>query len=348
MIVLTGDERDARACGAVVAIGNFDGVHRGHQALIERAIATARAHAKPAGVIVFEPHPREFFVPSEPHFRLTPLCEKLRLFKSMGLDAVRVLTFDAGLSQMSADAFIKSVLVDDLAISGAVVGYDFFFGHKRAGTPQMLADAGTRLGFSVEIVPPVAELGEVFSSTAVRLKLAEGDFAGAADSLGRWWRVTGTVVGGAKRGTVMGYPTANVPIPKGTALAHGIFAVKVAIGDAQSQGAIGDAQSQGAIGDAQSQETLDDGWHDGWHDGAAYLGTRPTFDDGMPVLEVFLFDFDGDLYGKTIAVEFIAFLRGDRKFGTMEALVAQMELDVAKAREVLAAISSPRPSRGEG
>jgi riboflavin kinase / FMN adenylyltransferase len=203
------------------------------------------------------------------------------------------------------------VLVEALAISGAVVGYDFFFGHKRAGTPQTLAEAGVHYGFSVEIVPPVAELGEVFSSTAVRLKLAEGDFAGAAQMLGRRWRVTGPVVGGAKRGTGMGYPTANVPMPKGTALAHGIFAVRVRLDD-------------------------------GWHDGAAYLGTRPTFDDGKPVLEVFLFDFDGDLYGKTIAVEFIEFLRGDRKFDSMEALVAQMDIDVAKARAVLAANPIPR------
>lgn len=306
MIVLKGDDRQAWLRGAIVAIGNFDGIHRGHQALLGRAMAHARSQGKPAGAIVFEPHPREFFVPAEPHFRLTPLPEKLRLFEGMGLDEVAVLGFDAQLSAMSAEDFIARVLVTGLGISGAVVGYDFFFGHKRSGTPQTLVEAGQRYGFSVDIVAPVAELGEVFSSTAVRLKLAEGDFAGAAHALGRWWRVTGTVVGGAKRGTGMGYPTANVPMPKGTTLAHGIFAVRVLIESA-------------------------------WHDGAAYLGTRPTFDDGQPVLEVFLFDFDGDLYGREIAVEFIAFLRGDRKFDTMDALVAQMDLDVAHARAVLAA-----------
>jgi riboflavin kinase / FMN adenylyltransferase len=310
MIVLTEHQQSATARGAVVAIGNFDGVHRGHRALIDKALARARATGKLAGAIVFEPHPREFFVPDEQHFRLTPLPEKLRLFEAIGLDLVRVLTFDLALSRMSADAFIQHILVDELAISGAVVGYDFFFGHKRSGTPQMLSEAGRSHGFTVEIVPPVAELGEVFSSTAVRLKLAEGDFRGAAQALGRWWRVTGTVVGGAKRGTGMGYPTANVPMPKGTALAHGIFAVRVLI-------------------------------EGGWHDGAAYLGTRPTFDDGMPVLEVFLFDFDGDLYGRTIAVEFIEFLRPDRKFDSMDALVAQMDIDVAKARAVLATVPSP-------
>jgi riboflavin kinase / FMN adenylyltransferase len=254
---------------------------------------------------VFEPHPREFFVPDEPQFRLTPLPEKLRLFQQMGLDFARVLPFDLAMSMTTAPDFISRVLVEQMGVSGVVVGYDFFFGHKRAGTPQLLAEAGAKLGFSVEIVPPVAELGEVFSSTAVRVKLAEGDFKGAAHALGRYWRVTGEVVGGAKRGTGMGYPTANVPMPKGTALAHGIYAVRVLIDE-----------------DA--------------HDGAAYLGTRPTFDDGKPVLETFLFDFDGDLYGRTIAVEFIDFLRGDRKFDSADELVAQMDKDVAKARAVLA------------
>ena len=306
MLVLKGDERSAAVRGGVVAIGNFDGVHRGHQALIAQTIALAKETGRPAGAIVFEPHPREFFVPSEAHFRLTPLPEKLRLFETAGLDFVRVLTFDAKLAAMSAEAFISNVLVGELGISGAVVGYDFFFGNRRAGTPQMLAEAGNKFGFTVEIVPPVAELGEVFSSTSVRLKLAEGDVTGAAHALGRWWRVTGNVVGGAKRGTGMGYPTANVPMPKGTALGHGIYAVRALIDE-------------------------------GWHDGAAYLGTRPTFDNGMPVLEVFLFDFDGDLYGKPIAVEFIAFIRPDRKFDTVDALVAQMTVDVARARAILAA-----------
>jgi riboflavin kinase / FMN adenylyltransferase len=315
MIVITGpydpDQTSKTAAQrsqtqhAVIAIGNFDGVHKGHQALLQRAISRAHASGKLAGAMIFEPHPREYFVPTEPHFRLTPLPEKLRLFETMGLDVARVLTFDSRLANMSAQDFISRVLVDDLGISCAIVGYDFFFGHKRAGTPHLLTEAGKHYGFDVEIVAPVAELGEVFSSTSVRLKLAEGDFPGAAHALGRWWRITGTVVGGAKRGTGMGYPTANVPMPKGTALAHGIFAVRVEI--------------DGAL-----------------HDGAAYLGTRPTFDDGMPVLEVFLFDFDGDLYGQTIAVEFIAFLRGDRKFDSMSALVDQMTLDVAQARETLA------------
>jgi riboflavin kinase/FMN adenylyltransferase len=308
MLVIRDGDVPESARGGVVAIGNFDGVHRGHQALIASAVAHARARSAPVGAVVFEPHPREFFVPDEPHFRLTPLDEKLRVLKGLGLDFVRVLTFDRSLSQMSAEEFVARVLVDGLAITGAVVGYDFFFGHKRAGTPQTLIREGERHRFAVEIVAPVAELGEVFSSTAVRLKLAEGDVRGAALILGRNWRVTGPVVGGAKRGTGMGYPTANVPMPKGTALAHGIFAVRMEV-------------------DADGV----------WHDAAAYLGTRPTFDDGKPVLEVFVLDFDGDLYGRTVAVEFVDYIRPDRKFDHVEALVAQMDADVAQVRTVLAA-----------
>lgn len=300
--------------GGVVAIGNFDGVHRGHQTLIARAKSAAAALGGPAGAMLFEPHPREFFVPGEPHFRLTPLDEKLRILdEELSLDFTRVMTFDAGLSRTTAEAFIARCLVDELGVAGVVVGYDFYFGHRRQGTPATLSEAGRRLGFDVDVVPPVADRGEVFSSTAVRLKLAEGDIEGANAILGRAWRVTGRVVGGAKRGTGMGYPTANVPMPKGTALAHGIFAVRLAVTGERDQ-------SGGPV----------------WHAGAGYLGTRPTFDDGKPVLEVFVLDFDGDLYGCTVAVEFIDFIRPDRKFDSVEALVAQMDEDVGRVRQVLA------------
>lgn len=320
MRVISDGADSAPAKGGVAAIGNFDGVHRGHRALIAKVIETARSSGgvtdagRPAGVIVFEPHPREFFVPGEPHFRLTPLAEKLRVLAGLELDFARVLTFDAALSQLSAEAFVERILVGELALSGVVVGYDFFFGHKRSGSPQTLSEAGRRFGFTVDIVPPVAEFGEVFSSSSVRLKLAEGDVAGAAKALGRPWRVTGRVIGGAKRGTGMGYPTANIPMPRGTALAHGIFAVRMAIGE-----------EDGPMADAAV-----------WHDAAAYLGTRPTFDDGKPVLEVFVLDFDGDLYGRDVAVDFIDFIRPDRKFDSAEALVAQMDADVARVRAILA------------
>ena len=198
------------------------------------------------------------------------------------------------------------VIVDGLGARHVVIGHDFFFGKNRGGTPETMQAAAARAGFGLTVIPPVAEDGEVFSSSAIRLRLAQGDVKGAARLLGRDWRVAGKVVGGAKRGTGLGFPTANIPLPRGTALGHGIYAVRVHI----------------------------DGER---HDGAAYLGTRPTYDDGMPVLEVFLFDFDGDLYGREIEVEFVDFIRADRKFDSSEALIAQMQADVARARDILAA-----------
>jgi riboflavin kinase/FMN adenylyltransferase len=290
--------------GGVVAIGNFDGVHKGHQALIGEAVKAARERSLPAGVMIFEPHPREFFHPQESHFRLTPLDQKIAVFETMGLDFVVVVPFDAELAKLEHFEFTDNVLAQGLDVRGVVVGYDFYYGRQRRGSPESMILAGIEYDFEVVVVPPVAEGGEVFSSTAIRLKLAQGDVAGAAVELGRRWRVRGRVIGGAKRGTGMGYPTANVPMPKGTALGHGIYAVRAHVGGVA-------------------------------HDAAAYLGTRPTFDDGMPVLEVFLLDFDGDLYGQEMEVEFIAFIREDRKFDSAEALVAQMDADVAKARDVL-------------
>ena len=290
--------------GAAVAIGNFDGVHRGHQVLLTKAVETAGELGAPSGVLVFEPHPREFFHPEEPHFRLTPLAQKLAIFESLGLDTAVVLKFDADLAALPADAFISQVIVDGLGARHVVIGYDFFFGHKRGGTPEVMRQAAAKYGFGVTVVEPVAEAGEAFSSSTIRLHLAQGDVKGAARLLGRWWRVAGKVVGGAKRGTGLGFPTANVPMPRGTGLGHGIYAVRVYV---------------------EGQRL----------DGAAYLGTRPTFDDGMPVLEVFLFGFDDDLYGNEIEVEFIEFIRPDRKFDSSDALIAQMETDCARARDVL-------------
>lgn len=294
------------ARAATIAIGNFDGVHRGHRALISETVAKAKELGRASGVMIFEPHPREFFQPSEPLFRLTPLNRKLALFEKLGLKLAFVQNFDQHFAQLSAQEFIERVLVAGLGVSHVIIGYDFYFGHKRAGNPQMLVEAGCNLGFGVTVVAPVAEAGEVFSSSAVRVYLAQGDVKGATHVLGDTWRVQGKIVGGAKRGTGMGFPTANIPMPKGTALAHGIYAVR--------------AHVDGAV-----------------HNAAAYLGTRPTFDNGMPVLEVFLIDFTGDLYGHDMEVEFVDFIREDRKFHSAEALVVQMEEDVAKIRAVLAA-----------
>ena len=215
-----------------------------------------------------------------------------------------MLAFDATLARLSADEFIAGVLVDRLAARQVVVGYDFRFGKGRGGDPEGLRRAGEALGFGVTVIGQVAEAGEVFSSSAIRAELAQGDVKGAAQMLGWWWRVAGVVRSGAKRGTGLGFPTANIALAPGTALAHGIFAVRVHV-------------------------------HGSRHAGAAYLGTRPTFDDGSPVLEVFLFDFDGDLYGREIEVEFIDFIRSDRRFDGAASLQAQMERDCDRAREIL-------------
>ena len=195
-----------------------------------------------------------------------------------------------------------------LGVRHVVIGYDFFFGKSRQGTPDVMTRAAAEMGFGVSVIAPVAEGGEVFSSSAIRAEIAQGDVKGAAEMLGHWWAVGGTVVGGAKRGTGMGYPTANIVLPRATPLAHGIYAVRI-------------------------------GFAGNTYQGAAYLGTRPTFDNGPPVLEIFLFDFDGSLYGREIEVGFVEFIRGDQRFDGMEALMAQMEKDCTKAKAILAAIA---------
>lgn len=309
MLIQEGYERVAEgARRAVLAIGNFDGVHRGHRALLDLARDTAgRSVGTPAGVVLFDPHPRRYFAPASPLFELTPGPMKLDLLARYGADVAVVLAFDGAFAALSADAFVTKVLVEGLAVGHVIVGYDFHFGKGRAGTPETLVAAGAAHGFGVTVVPPVAAGGAVVSSSAVRSDLAEGDVARAAGRLGHWWRIAGTVTGGAKRGTGMGYPTANVALVEGCGLGHGIYAARIHVG--------------GEV-----------------HDGATYLGTRPTFDDGKPVLETFLFDFDGDLYGHRIEVEFVARLRGDRRFSGMDELVRQMDQDVAAARRILGAL----------
>jgi len=305
MQIIHGSENvPAEARGAVLAIGNFDGVHRGHQALITAARGEAKRIGRPAGAVLFEPHPRAFFEPGKPHFRLTPPPRKLELLEECGLDLAVVLRFDATLAGLTAEEFVARVLVGDLGASHIVVGYDFHFGKGRTGNPDTLRRAGETHGFGVTVVSPVAEDGVAFSSGAVRAALARGDVKGAAEALGHWWRVSGKVIGGAHRGEGLGYPTANVALPPGTALGHGIYAVRVHVGSER-------------------------------YDGAAYLGKRPMFDNGEPILEVFLLDFDGNLYGREIAIAFIDYVRADATFPSVEALKAQMAEDCARARSIL-------------
>lgn len=296
--------------GAVAALGNFDGVHRGHRVLAE-AVRAAAGRA-PAIVLTFEPHPRAFFAPDQPMFRLTGPEAKEIVFRRLGLDGLVIRRFDAALAGTGARAFVHDLLRRDLGLSGVVIGHDFHFGRGREGTPAILADLCREAGLACRIVPPVA-LGteaEPISSSGIRRALEAGDLARANALLGYRWFVLGSVRHGDKRGRVLGYPTANVALPD-CGLAHGIYAVRARLPD-------------GAL-----------------RDGVASYGRRPTFDDGAPLLEVNLFDFAGDLYGQEIAVEFVAWIRGEARFDSAEALVVQMDRDAAEARRRLAADATP-------
>lgn len=298
--------------GAALAIGNFDGVHRGHQAVLQETRLQADKARIPSGVMIFEPHPRRHFRPDQQHFELTPLPEKLALLGAMNLDVAAVIPFDEALAALDAETFADRVLVNGYDVRHVVIGHDFFFGRNRGGNPAVLCALGERLGFGVTVLAPVAEAGEVFSSSAIRARLSAGSVREAAEMLGHWWRVSGTIAQGAKIGTSLGFPTANFTLQPGTALGHGIYAVRIRLGD-------------------------------DWYQGAAYLGTRPTFDDGAPVLEVFLFDFTGDLYGHTIEVEFIGYVRQDLRFTDIEALKRQMHMDCEAARRILTDAERTRP-----
>lgn len=291
--------------GAAVAIGNFDGVHRGHKAVIAAALSCARSLGKPAAALTFEPHPRAFFNPNEPLFRLTDETAKLRLLAATGLDGAIVLTFDAALAKLSAEDFVQRVLVERLAISGAAIGFNFHFGANRAGSPEFLQTQGKRHGFAVDIVPPLRDGERPVSSGPIRAALAAGRPDDAAELLGYPWFVSGTVIHGDKRGRELGFPTANLALDPTCALRHGIYAVRVAAAGRR-------------------------------YNGVASFGRRPMFDTGMVLLEIFLFDFDGDLYGANIDVAFIAWLREEAMFASAEELVRQMEEDSRLARAALA------------
>jgi len=298
--------------GAIAAIGNFDGVHLGHRALIAAVRETAQEAARPAVALTFEPHPRAYFAPHLPMFRLTDADAKEIVFAHLGLDGLIVRRFDATLAGTGARDFVEGLLVRDLGVAGVVIGHDFHFGRGREGTPALLADLCAQAGLSCRIIPPVALSAgaEPVSSSAIRAALTEGAVARANALLGYRWFVSGEVRHGDKRGRTLGYPTANVALPACN-LAHGIYAVRVRLPDGRVK------------------------------DGVASYGRRPTFDDGAPLLEVNLFDFSGDLYGQTIAVEFLEYLRGEVRFDGAEALIAQMHRDAAEARRITAENAVP-------
>ena len=295
---------------AVVAIGNFDGAHQGHAAVAGRAIALARKLGRPAAALTFEPHPVDFFSGPGTVFRLTPEAARARALRRLGLDGMIVLPFDAAMAGREAESFVRDILVGRLGISGAVVGYDFHFGKARQGSPAFLAEAGRRHGFAVEIVEKVVAdaqgAPEAVHSNKARAALEKGDVAEAGRLLGHPWFVVGEVIHGQKLGRTLGFPTANIALDPSCRLRHGIYAVRFLV----------DGVTYG---------------------GVANFGSRPTVTtNGAPLLEVFVFDFAGDLYGKTAEVTFVGFIRGEEKFASLDALVEEMNRDKEKARALLA------------
>ncbi|ASY55458.1 bifunctional riboflavin kinase/FAD synthetase [Sinorhizobium sp. CCBAU 05631] len=306
----TRDPLPERLHGGVIAIGNFDGVHRGHQSVLNRALDEAKGRGVPGLVLTFEPHPRTVFRPDQPVFRLTPAPLKARILEGMGFGAVIEYPFDRTFSELSASDFIHRILREWLHASHVVTGFDFHFGKGREGGPAFLMAAGAQEGFGVTLVDAFRdENAAVISSSFIRSLLAEGDVAHAAGLLGYRYTVEAEVIGGKKLGRTLGYPTANMRLPAEVELRSGIYAVRFRR------------------------------WDGSLYDGVASFGRRPTIDsDGEALLETFVFDFSGDLYGEVCAVSFFGHLRDEVKFDGLEPLMVQMREDEKEARALLSGV----------
>ena len=291
--------------GAVIALGNFDGFHKGHQAVAGAALAWARAEGRPAIIATFDPHPVRFFAPDAPPFRLTTLDQRQELFGAAGADAMLVFEFDAALAATTAQSFVVDLLAGQLGAAGVVTGEDFTFGKGRGGNVTVLAELGAKCGLAARAVGPVSDEGEAVSSSRIRDALHAGDCATATHLLTRPFAIRGEVRHGAKLGRTIGYPTANLELGSYLRPRYGIYAV---------------------TGTLPGGEVLR---------GAANLGIRPSFEPPIELLEAYFFDYSGDLYGQTIEIALHHYLRGEEKFETLEALTAQMERDCASARELL-------------
>lgn len=300
---------------AAIALGNFDGVHLGHQAVIRETIAAAQALGSPSAVLTFEPHPREVLAPGGPPFRLTPFRIKARLVAALGIDHLIVLRFTRAFAARSAQSFVDDVLVGALDVRHVVTGGNFHFGHDRKGDVAFLRAEAAVKGFAVTAVSPIAAPdGAVCSSSAVRARLSAGDVRGAAVLLGQPWAIEGRVRHGDARGRQIGFPTANIAIARQLLPPLGVYAVRAAV--------------LGHAGETR-------------YDGVANLGRRPTFAGEDVRLEVHLFDFAGDLYGRLLRIDFIDRVRPERRFDGLERLKAQIKTDCAEARELLKATAGP-------
>lgn len=291
--------------GAFVAIGNFDGLHRGHQSIIAALRQRAEAAGVPALMLTFEPHPRDVFAPAPFMFRLTQGDAKARLAEAMGLDGIIILPFDRDFSQNEAEVFVETMLVEQLGVKGVIVGSDFHFGRQRRGTPAFLRAAGERLGFAVDTLDLMDEGDEPISSSRIRAALSEGAVAAANRLLGYHWFFEGCVIKGDQRGRELGYPTANTMTPTGFQLAQGVYAVRARLGSRL-------------------------------FDGVAAYG-KPMFDNQRPPFETHLFNFDEDIYGQTLHVALIGHIRGQEVFSGLDELIAAMDRDSGKARDLVAA-----------
>ncbi len=291
--------------GGIAALGNFDGFHLGHQAVAGEAIAQAKAAGKPAIIATFDPHPVRYFVPDAPPFRLTTLDQRQRLFAAAGADAMLVFDFDASLAGTTAEDFIAALLIERLGIAAVVTGQDFTFGKARGGNIAFLQARGAELGLASKTVGPVSDAGGIISSSRIRDALKAGDCATATQLLTRPFAVEGMVQHGDKNGRLLGYPTANIDMGSYLRPRYGIYAVRGRLPDGRIL------------------------------NGAANLGIRPSFDPPKELLEPYFFDFDGDLYGQTIEVEFHAFIRGEAKFDDLDDLKKQMAKDCEQARTIL-------------
>jgi len=304
------DDVPAALKGCVVALGNFDGLHRGHQAVIGKAKALAHKKNVPLAVMTFEPHPRAFFTPNQDAFRLSPFRIKCRQMRIMGVDFLYVQRFNAAFSSNSADVFVDKFLIDGLQVSHVVVGYDYVFGSKRGGNADFLKARGKEAGFGVTAVEEfrIDSKAQV-SSTAIREFLAEGACKEAAVLLDRHWEIAGRVEHGDQRGRHLGFPTANLPLGQHHNPREGVYGVRAGI---------------------------DRGGETVWYNAVANFGRRPTFNKNDVLLEVHFFDFDEDLYQKQLRVALVEFIRPEQKFDGIEALKTQLMRDCERAREILA------------
>ena len=317
-LIRTWREIQDEAAGAVVAVGNFDGVHEGHRAVIGAAVEAARSAGAPASVLTFEPHPRTWFRPEQPPFRLTPLRSKVRQIEALGIDLLYVLPFDEEMAGRTAEAFVEEILIAGLQIARVVVGYDFVFGKGRGGSVATLEDYSAAGRFGLTVIPAVDdETGGSYSSTRIRQALRDGDPATAAALLGRSWEIEGHVLPGDRRGRTIGFPTANLDISDYLHPRYGVYAVLIALDEPGGGAPV-------------------------WLPAVANLGKRPTIGDDKLLLEVNIFDFDRDIYGRLARVRFVDYVRPEKKFDGLDALKAQIAKDAAAARRIIAALPAGR------